>query len=238
MQKRKMMKIAVVDDERLWQAKVKNLLERHPWKENIEIDLFSSGEAFYKKKDYDIVFMDIEMGKMDGFETSYRYKENNQDFVLIFLTTHMEMSRRGYLVNAFRYIDKSNVEEELKEALEAIELLRQKNHVFQFHVVNMGTIHLKLKDILFIETEKRNVIIHTKEQSFVSNRKIEELEEELKEWGFFRSHKSYLVNLTNILKFDKLNIYFKAGKKALVSTRKYADLKESYLRQKYVIANS
>lgn len=232
------MKIAVVDDERLWQAKVKNLLERHPWKENIEIDLFSSGEAFYKKKDYDIVFMDIEMGKMDGFETSYRYKENNQDFVLIFLTTHMEMSRRGYLVNAFRYIDKSNVEEELKEALEAIELLRQKNHVFQFHVVNMGTIHLKLKDILFIETEKRNVIIHTKEQSFVSNRKIEELEEELKEWGFFRSHKSYLVNLTNILKFDKLNIYFKAGKKALVSTRKYADLKESYLRQKYVIANS
>lgn len=238
MQKRKRMKIAVVDDEKLWQTKVKKLLEGYAWKEDIQIDLFSSGEAFYKKKNYDIVFMDIEMGKMDGFETAYRYKENNQDFVLIFLTTHMEMSRRGYLVNAFRYIDKSNVEEELKEALEAIALLQQKNHVIQFHVVNMGTIHVKLKDILFIETEKRNVVIHTKEQSFVSNRKIEELEEELKEWGFFRSHKSYLVNLTNIFKFDKLNVYFRNGKKALVSTRKYVELKECYLKQKYIIANS
>lgn len=232
------MKIAVVDDEKLWQEKIKRLLEAYAWSENIEIDLFSSGEAFYKKKDYDIVFMDIEMGKMDGFEAAYRYKENNQDFVLIFLTTHTEMSRRGYLVNAFRYIDKANVEEELKEALDAFELLCKKNHVIQFHVVNLGTVHLKLKDILYIETEKRNVVIHTKEQSFVSNRKIEELEEELKEWGFFRSHKSYLVNLTNIFKFDKLNVYFKNGKKALVSTRKYVELKESYLKQKYVIANS
>ena len=157
---------------------------------------------------------------------------------MIFLTSHVELSRRGYLFNAFRYIDKSNVEVELDEALSAVELLWQKNHVLEFHVVNMGTVHLKLQDILFIETEKRNVVIHTKEQSFISNRKIDELEEELKEWGFFRSHKSYLVNLANIIKFDRFYVYFRNRKKAMVSTRKYVELKESYLKQKYEMANA
>ena len=232
------MKIAVVDDEKLWQTKMNKLLEDHTWKEEIDIDVFSSGEEFYKKRGYDIVFMDIEMGKMDGFEAAHWYKENNPDSILIFLTSHVELSRRGYLFNAFRYIDKSNVEVELDEALSAVELLWQKNHVLEFHVVNMGTVHLKLQDILFIETEKRNVVIHTKEQSFISNRKIDELEEELKEWGFFRSHKSYLVNLANIIKFDRFYVYFRNRKKAMVSTRKYVELKESYLKQKYEMANA
>lgn len=166
------MKIAVVDDELYWRMKVQELLEEYSWNIDVEIDLFPNGESFYNKTDYDIVFMDIELEKMDGFETIYRYKENNRDFILIFLTTHMEMSRRGYLVNAFRYIDKCNIKDELKEALDTIVVLEQKNYVFKFHVVNMGEVHMKLKDILFIETEKRNVIIHTKEQCFVSSRKI------------------------------------------------------------------
>lgn len=232
------MKIAVVDDELYWRMKVQELLEEYSWNIDVEIDLFPNGESFYNKTDYDIVFMDIELEKMDGFETIYRYKENNRDFILIFLTTHMEMSRRGYLVNAFRYIDKCNIKDELKEALDTIVVLEQKNYVFKFHVVNMGEVHMKLKDILFIETEKRNVIIHTKEQCFVSSRKIEELEIELKEFGFFRCHKSYLVNLINVLRFDRLNVYFKNGEKALVSTRKYVELKECYLEQKYKMANS
>ena len=221
------MRIAVVDDEELCRKSVERFIREYPWKEDIIVDLFSSGEDFVKHDDYDIVFMDIEMQGMDGFEAVRQYKENNEETTIIFLTTHTELSRKGYIVNAFRYIDKKEMKSEIDEALVAVEDLQSKNHIVSFHILFTGEISLRTKEIFFIETDKRNVIIHTKEKSYVSNRKIEELEDELHEWGFFRCHKSYIVNLGNIASFDKLNVYFRNGDKAMVSVRKYPELKEN-----------
>lgn len=232
------MKIAIVDDERHWRIIVEDIVKKYPWKESVEISTFSCGEEFYKESGYDLVFMDVEMKEMDGFETSYYYKRNNEDSILVFLTTHTELSRKGYVVNAFRYIDKANVVEEMQEALHAIEDLQSRNYRITFHVLHMGDVELYTKDILFIETDKRNVIVHTKQKEFLSNRKIEELECELREYGFFRCHKSYLINLQNIDSFDKNNVYFLNGSKAMVSIRKYSDLKKQYIEQKFKMANS
>lgn len=232
------MRIAVVDDEELCRKSVERFIREYPWKEDIIVDLFSSGEDFVKHDDYDIVFMDIEMQGMDGFEAVRQYKENNEETTIIFLTTHTELSRKGYIVNAFRYIDKKEMKSEIDEALVAVEDLQSKNHIVSFHILFTGEISLRTKEIFFIETDKRNVIIHTKEKSYVSNRKIEELEDELHEWGFFRCHKSYIVNLGNIASFDKLNVYFRNGDKAMVSVRKYPELKEKYIEYKYRYANS
>lgn len=231
------MKIAIVEDHEKWRVNIKKFIEKYPWKKQPQIDVFTSGEEFYNQRGYDIVFLDIEMNQMDGFETARLYKENNENAVIIFLTIHTELSRKGYLVNAFRYIDKANLREELDEALKAIEDLQYRNQMISFHVLNMGLIYIKARDILFIETDKRNTIIHTKEQEYTSNRGIDELEKELIGIGFFRSHKSYLVNLENIYQFDKIYIYFKNGSKAMVSTRKYTELKEKYMEQKFKTAN-
>ena len=231
------MRIAIVDDLPNWRACVEELIKKH-YGENVpQIDVFTCGEEFYNQSDYDVVFLDIEMKEMDGFETAKRYKEKNEMSTIVFLTTHTELSRQGYLVNAFRYIDKACIVEELEEALHAIDEIQSRNHVLTFHVVNMAEVQVKVKDILFIETEKRNVVIHTKQDDFISNRKIDELETELSEWGFFRCHKSYLVNLENIQKFDKLNVYFRNGSRALVSTRKYYELKAKYFEHNFGNAN-
>lgn len=232
------MRIAIVDDEQSWRTNVEAFIRQYPWKEELEIDTFSCGEDFCTQTGYDIVFLDIEMKAMDGFETAHRYRANNEETLIIFLTTHTELSRKGYIVNAFRYIDKAHMSEEMEEALKAVDELLSRNYVVHFHVLNLGEMHVKAKDILFVETEKRNVIIHTKDQKYLSNRKMDELETELTVWGFFRCHKSYLVNLENIHKFDKINVYFKNGSTAMVSARKYTELKERYIEQKFKMANS
>ena len=232
------MRIAVVDDQEMWCNRVDELVREYYGQDSQQIDHYECGEDFYNQGEYDIVFMDIELKQMDGFEAVRLYKENHEDAIIIFLTTHAEMSRQGYLVNAFRYILKSNIEIEIEEALKAIDILNSKKQLVQFHVINMGMMCIKADDVLFIETDNRNVIIHTKEQDFISNRKMDDFEDELVEIGFFRCHKSYLINLQHVHKFDRLNVYFKNGKKALVSTRKYVKLKERYFEQKFLIANS
>lgn len=232
------MRIAIVDDQEKWRLCIEALIKKYYGKRELQIDHYDCGEDFYNQTGYDVVFMDIEMKEMDGFETVKLYKSNNKDAIIIFLTTHEEMSRQGYLVNAFRYIIKSNIEAELEEALSAIDVLQNRSRLIQFHVINMRTMYIKAEDILFIETDNRNVIIHTKEQDYVSNKKMDKLEQELDGIGFFRCHKSYLINLEHVYKFDRLNVYFKDGKKALVSTRKYTQLKDRYFEQKFLTANS
>lgn len=232
------MRIAIVDDEKNWRRCIEALIETHYGENTPQIDKFDCGESFCDQQEYDVVFMDIEMNEMDGFETVKRYQQNNSDALIVFLTTHTELSRRGYKVNAFRYIDKDHVVEELKEALSAIDELPKKDHVVVFHVVNMAEMHILAKDILFIETDKRNIIVHTVEREFKSNKGIEELEAELKDYGFFRCHKSYLVNLARVRKIDKSYAYFANGEKAMISSRKYPEMKEQFFAYNSMIANS
>lgn len=232
------MKIAIVDDEPVWRGKVEVLLGEYLVGEEMQIDIFSSGEEFNYNKEYDVVFLDVEMDGMDGFETAKRYRESYEESIIIILTTHTELANRGYMISAFRYIDKANIEEEMQEAIQAVKYVQRRNYRLVFRELYKGEMSIPLKDILYIETEKRNVIIHAKERDYLSSRTLDELEEELKDWGFFRSHKSYLVNLNNVRGFDRLKVYFRDDKKALVSARKYAKLKEKYILQKHQTANS
>lgn len=232
------MKIAIVDDEITSQEIAERLIKKYPWKKEIVVDAYSSGEEFCEAGEYDVVFMDVEMSGMDGFEAARRCKEKNRDTMLVFLTTHTELSRRGYIVNAFRYVDKKNIDEELSEVLEAINDLCMKNHVLKFHMIRTGEIEVPIGDILYIETDKRNIVVHTSDNRLISNRKIDELEEELKDYGFFRCHKSYLVNLENIAQLGKTDVYFKNGEKAMVSVRRCSDLKQKHMEYKFRYANS
>ena len=232
------MRIAIVDDQENWRVCVEELIKKHYAQNTPQIDQFDCGESFYDQDEYDVVFMDIEMGEMDGFETAKCYKHRHSDALIVFLTTHVELSRRGYMVNAFRYIDKKFIVDEVEEALTAIDELPERDHVIVFHVVNMAEMHIRAKDILFVETDKRNIIVHTIERDYVSNRGIEEVEEELKEYGFFRCHRSYLVNLERIRKIDSSFAYFGNGRKAMISSRKYQEMKEKFFAYNSMIANS
>ena len=97
------MRIAIVDDEELWRPKTEKGVRKFHDGVQIEIDKNASGENFLKTgKEYDIAFLDVEMQQLDGFETASKYREIFPKVIIIILTTHTELSRKGYLVNAFR----------------------------------------------------------------------------------------------------------------------------------------
>lgn len=100
------MKIAVVEDEIKWQLIVQREIRKY-YGDNIQIKVFSCGdELLREEKEYQIIFMDIEMPGRDGFIVSKEYLCKFPDTLIIIMTTHTELSRLGYRVNTFRYIDK------------------------------------------------------------------------------------------------------------------------------------
>ncbi|MDE5781180.1 MAG: LytTR family DNA-binding domain-containing protein [Lachnospiraceae bacterium] len=227
------MKIAVIDYNEIWRELIVKGINRYLGTYNVVIDVYESGKAFIDRQDlYEVVIMDIEMQEMNGFEMAEKYRDINADYILIIITEHIEFSRKGYLVNAFRYIDKIKMEDELEEALTSAQKLLKNKNVIEINVVNTGKMQIYLKEILYIETEKRNVAIYTVENKHICSQSIGYMENILVKDGFYRCHKSFIVNLDWIKSFDKKNIYLKDGSNIMVSQRRYYEFKKKYLDSK------
>ena len=116
------MKIAVVDDEKLWLKKIEKFLSAYYGDKKASILCYLSGKSFLDaNEEFDIVLMDIEMPVMDGFEAIERYKTRFPDTIVIILTTHDDLAKKGFIFEAFRYIDKPSMVSELPEALKSAE---------------------------------------------------------------------------------------------------------------------
>ena len=90
------MRVAIVDDEERWRTKTEEIITKYNTEECLEIDKYASGQNFLKKaKEYDVVFLDVEMHQIDGFQTASRYRENFPKVLIIILTTRTELSRKG-----------------------------------------------------------------------------------------------------------------------------------------------
>ena len=226
------MKIAIVDDEEKWRNLASDVVKSYT-DESDKIEVFSSGVEFLKRNvEYNIVLMDIDMPQMDGFETIINYKERYSESIIIILTTHLDCARKGYLVDAFRYVDKTKMKEELKEAFEKVREINRKNGFSLTGRNGNDTKNILIKDILYIETNGRGSIINTVDGCYESSEKINDLEINLEEYSFFRCHRSFLINLNSVEHLDKEFVYFSEDKKAYISVRKYTETKKRYIAAK------
>lgn len=226
------MKIAIVDDEQKWIEEALDCVREQADCAD-SIDIYFSGVSFLSKvEEYEVVIMDIEMPEKDGFDTILEYKSQYKDSIILILTTHLEAARKGYLVDAFRYIDKGNMKEEIEEAFDKIKQLIKRNQYYVTGKKDNITKNIPVKDILYFETKAKGVIIHTSTDSYRCDEKINCLEEKLSKLDFFRYHKSFLINMLAVQKLDKQFAYFVANRKAYISVRKYVETKRKYINAK------
>ena len=232
------MELAIIDDDKYWRDLAYATVKSYYKNSSVNIELFDSGERFLEyNKPYDIILMDIEMPNKDGFETIAEYKLLKKDCIAIILTTHTESTNKGYFVNAFRYIDKANMKTELKEALTSADRVLASNDIITVNAIGLGAQNLIIRDILFFKTYKRNVMVYTMDNKYECSNNIAELESILEKYGFYRSHRSCLVNLDKIKTFNRRDIFFANNKTAYLSSRKYTEIKKRYLERKMSIAN-
>lgn len=233
------MKIAVVDDIQLYRDRAKKcIMQYYRNADNITIDFYESGESYLESKSvYDISFIDIEMNGIDGFETIKRARRRYREGVYIILTTHTEMCDRGYLVNAYRYINKEKMEELIEEALKSADIFLEKNRKIKINVVGEGEREIALKDISYIESFRHNIIVHMKQGIKRCNDNMKDLEDELCDKWFFRCHKAFIVNLDEIEKVEDLIVYMKDGSDLDIAQRKLWEFRRVYLKRIYDCGN-
>ncbi len=202
------MRIAVCDDEEQYRIQLKALLEKIGGILDTEIDTFSNGEWLldaFRKNSYDIIFLDIEMPEMDGITLARKIREISDKANIVFLTGHVEYALEGYEVNALRYLTKPVQTDKLKEVMRFVgEKNRNKK---QLIIKEDGEeILLDIDEIIYMEAQNQNVLIHTKKKNHLIRYNLGEYEEELKKDGFFRIHRGYLIPLSKVKKLVKNDV--------------------------------
>lgn len=222
-----MLSIAVCDDEILECAdiaqRIKAILEE--MKTPYVIRQFNSGkELLHSQGDFDIVFLDIMMQDMDGMKTAELFRKKSFSKILIFLTSSREYVFDAYDVEAFRYLLKPVSDEKLKTVLQRA-MNKIKDHPREFIIIQKERekVKLFLEDIYYFEIRGRMIDIHGKKGVSSYYEQIGTLEMRLGEKGFFRCHKSYLINLQYVETYNRQEAILENGERVIIARRRYEE---------------
>lgn len=198
------MKIAICDDDSVLREQLKNKLEGYFQSLDVLIQNFSSGEDLIdgiEKVTFELVFLDIEMDGIDGFETAKRLKARQPDITVIFLTSHTDLAMEGYEVQAFRFLAKPIVEEKLYAALQAFEEKFQKDKKIVI-TENGAQKYIRCKEIRYIKSENVYLKVVTEKEIYWIRKKLKEIAEELLKESFSVVHRSYIINMRYVKSFS------------------------------------
>ncbi len=211
-----MIRTLIVDDEKLARERLLSFLRGY---DDIEvIGQAKNGVEAVRAIDEespDLVFLDVQMPGMDGFEVLKTVKKSPQ---VVFATAFDEYAIRAFEVHAADYLLKPIARTRLEEALrrvrlrldgqstapqlrELMELLeaRQRRYLTQLPLHRGRQILvMPTEQILWFEVEYRLVYAHVDGDRYMTNFTLRELEERLDPEVFFRAHKSRLVNLKHV----------------------------------------
>lgn len=197
-----MLRIAICDDEVSYVEQILQYIKEYSKGKikKIEFLEFYSGESLINKimegESFDIIYLDIEMDKLDGISTAMKIREVDINVLLIYVSSHESYYKQLFEVEPFRFIMKPINKEKFIDVFgKAIDRLRKIEDYFHFQY-NKSIIKLPLKDIMYFDSQIRVINVYTEKRVYSYYDKLDNVEEKIKKRTnfFIRVHKSYLVN--------------------------------------------
>lgn len=211
-----MLSIAVCDDMPIECAELAERIENILDNVGTEFSLkrFFDGKELLKcVESFDIIFLDIKMPEISGMELAKQMRENDRGSIIVFVTSAKEYVYEAYDVEAFHFLLKPVNEDKLKNVLKkaVVKVTACNNEDFLIISSKHQIKKILLIDILYIESVGRTVKIHCTDGIIETYRQIGDLEQTLSDKHFFRCHKSFLLNLEYVSRFDKAEIVMENG---------------------------
>ena len=222
-------RIAICDDEERYRIELKTILNKLLINADLNIDTFDDGNILadaFAASPYDLVFLDIEMPAVDGITLAKKIRSRSENVFIVFLTSHIEYALEGYEVNALRYLTKPVDIEKLKEVIRYVQ--EKQGSSRQIIIKEDGEeILIDINDVIYMESMNQNVRIVTSKGEHVIRYNIGDFEEQLKNDGFFRIHRGYLISLSKVKKLSGNDVILDGGETLPVSRSNVKPLKEA-----------
>ncbi len=217
----------IVDDEPLSRHGLREILDSE---KNISVigEAHDGEEAVHQilKHHPDVVFLDIQMPEMNGFEVLKNIPSGKLPLI-VFVTAYDEFAIKAFSTNALDYILKPYDPERVRSSLHRVkEMIRMKSTVtysermmevlksFQnaqkypdrFSIRSAGKIYfVSSHEIVWIEAAADYIHLHTKNGKHITRETISSIEKQLDPSKFVRIHRSYIVSFDHIRELDPMH---------------------------------
>jgi len=228
-------KIAICDDEKVICDNILHLIKSLCT--SCCIDIYNSSTALLTTDThYDIYFLDVQMPDVNGIETAKQIRKNEihsqNESVIIFITAFKKYMEEAFDVKAFHYLIKPIDELKLKNVFfkAVADCKRTKEIETKNIMVKSGNTYQKifLRDILYIESRDKKVIITTTNGVIKYYGKMKEIEN-IVDNTFFRCHRCYIVSMKYITRYNSNSIGLNNGDEILLAQKKYSQFVKSYM---------
>lgn len=242
-------KVLIVDDEKGIRTIIKKILEKSGGFEVVgDIDNGEEAIEVFNELRPEVVFIDVEIPGCSGIECAKRLADIEPKTIIIFATAHQEYMSEAFQLYAFDYLVKPFKIDRVMQTLDRIKSLNKPNYgdgIDKIIKYEKGLDKLMIKnkegisfvdtnEIMLIQREESSTVIYTKTDSFTTSISLSDIEDKLDKNQFFRSHKSYIINLsliTKIYPYGRWTYVVKlknTDKDALLTHEKYEEIKRIF----------
>ena len=219
-----MLRIGICDDVYDARLVLRSALERALEARHIQGQFFefSSGEGLlgwleHHAGELDLVFLDMEMGELDGMETARRLRAADAGLQLVFVTGYADHVFDGYSVGALGYLLKPPTAEQLEAVLDRAQaaLVRDLDRAY---ICRSGDIRYRIPiaNILYFVSDRRQVTCVTEGRDYTFYGKLDGVAEEVGD-GFVRIHQRYLVRSGAVDRIEGSEVVLRDGQRLPVS---------------------
>ena len=233
------MKIGICDDELQFLESTCQLIEQWANLHRIKIDIyrFTNGDDLLQahcNECLDLIFLDVIMPLLNGIDTARELRNNNQEVPIIFLTASREFAVDSYEVKAYNYLIKPLSKAKLFSVLDEFYAIFEKPKATFTAQTALGFCKINLDEVEYLEAQNKKVNV------YLSNGTLLEIREQFSkceeyftlEKGFFRCHRSYIVNLAYVEQFTKTQVTT-VNSTIPISRHRHEAFKDSYFNHMF-----
>ena len=232
-----MINIVLCDDDKEYSERVSESLKKAITEGKYKNEAISITEfhdsvetmEYCLKNEVHILFLDIDMPVMTGFDIANVIRENNEEIKIIFVSAFENLVYTSFKYSPFRFIRKGNLEKEVPEAfLAAMKAIFYKD--MYLTVINKSESEkVFYSHICTLESRANYVEVVTVRGARIKYRTtMNSLEKELSEYGFMRVHAGYMVAISKIKYFRNDLIEMSNGQELKVSRKYHAKARETF----------
>lgn len=229
-----MLRIGICDDSEIFIQDIKKTLSSFsPNNEKITLECFDNGDdliSAHLSKPFDIILLDVIMPLLGGIDVAKEIREKDKTVKIVFLTSSSEFAVDSYTVKASNYlikpIDKEKLFSCLNELYDEIVNVSRCITVRGLH----ASYRIRLSEIEYIESQGKHIVFALYDgKTIISTEPLYAYEDKLiLEDGFFKCHRSYIVNIHYISSYSPKEILMHSGCRIPISRNSHKAFESAF----------
>lgn len=229
-----MLKIAICDDTQTFLTETQQITSQWPNRPvGMSVSLFTDADALleaHKADPFDIILLDVVMPLLNGIEAAAEIRKQDKSVKIVFLSVSPEFAVDSYTVKADNYLLKPVRRQQLFDCLDELQAEISES-AKSITVKSVSAVHrVRLQDIEYLEAQRKLVFFYlTGGQSIPGTEPLYTYEKSLLlEEGFFKCHRSYLVNIHKIRTYTPKEITMSSGSRIPISRGCHKEFESVY----------